>query len=414
MKRNKWKKRSGLLAALLLAVSVITPVKADVPQVIFNGTTFEIQNAGSTYVPENLLPDLTNLIPGDSETQEIRVKNDATVFDSVKMYVRAVFLDGTKEVPSPEVAAALQADPRRGTTPENEYMAEFLSKVQMKVKVGDTLISDSTADKQEGLNEDVYLGTLRHGEEKTLTVQVTLPKELDNTYADRIGEMAWLFTAEGFYDGKLTVRKVWKDDGANRPAQITVRLMKDGKEDKTADLNAENMWTYTFDQLKQGHEWTVEEVNPPKGYHVEYRKEGDLMTITNIKANPEPVPQPGPKKTVQLTLLKKWEDDGGTHPDTATFTLYDGKRAVETVTIGEKDGWKHEWKALPGDGQWQIVEKQVPKEYTPSYQVKDGVVTVTNTRTLILTGQWNWPIPVLVAAGAFLLGVGVIRRRRSR
>lgn len=44
----------------------------------------------------------------------------------------------------------------------------------------------------------------------------------------------------------------------------------------------------------------------------------------------------------------------------------------------------------------------------PSYKVKGDVVTITNTKTLIQTGQLNWPIWVLAAAGILLVVLGVV------
>ena len=89
-----------------------------------------------------------------------------------------------------------------------------------------------------------------------------------------------------------------------------------------------------------------------------------------------------------------------------TVTLYNGNTAVETVKLDGTNNWSYTWKNLDGDGNWQILETSVPKGYTPSYTAKDGVVTITNTAALIQTGQMNWPIPVLAAAGVILLALG--------
>ena len=54
------------------------------------------------------------------------------------------------------------------------------------------------------------------------------------------------------------------------------------------------------------------------------------------------------------------------------------------------------------------METDIPKGYVPSYKVKDDVVTITNTKTLIQTGQLNWPIWVLGGAGILLVVLGVV------
>jgi LPXTG-motif cell wall-anchored protein len=70
---------------------------------------------------------------------------------------------------------------------------------------------------------------------------------------------------------------------------------------------------------------------------------------------------------------------------------------------------------LDGNGNWGILEV-VPKGYVPSYSVNGREITVTNTATLIQTGQMNWPVPVLGGLGALLIAVGVyiiLRKRKN-
>ena len=67
-----------------------------------------------------------------------------------------------------------------------------------------------------------------------------------------------------------------------------------------------------------------------------------------------------------------------------------------------------------GDGDWSVLETGIPKGYTPSYRTKGDVVTITNTATLIQTGQMNWPIPVLGSLGALMILCGIVMMRRKR
>ena len=53
-----------------------------------------------------------------------------------------------------------------------------------------------------------------------------------------------------------------------------------------------------------------------------------------------------------------------------------------------------------------MIETNIPKGYVPSYSVSGNTVTVTNTRSLIQTGQLNWPIWVLGGAGLALVALG--------
>ena len=57
------------------------------------------------------------------------------------------------------------------------------------------------------------------------------------------------------------VLKVWKDEGheKNRPGEILIQLLQDGKVYDTVKLNAANNWRYTWEALDEQHTWTVVE-----------------------------------------------------------------------------------------------------------------------------------------------------------
>lgn len=117
---------------------------------------------------------------------------------------------------------------------------------------------------------------------------------------------------------------------------------------------------------------------------------------------------------MDLAVVKKWDDNGRDRPDSVKVTLYDGDTAIESVWLGEWNNWSYSWHNLDGHGNWQIIETNIPKGYVPSYSYWNGVVTVTNTASLIQTGQFNWPIPVLSGLGLALIVYGVIVILRKR
>ena len=113
--------------------------------------------------------------------------------------------------------------------------------------------------------------------------------------------------------------------------------------------------------------------------------------------------------------MKQWSGDNAKNrPDSVTITLYDGEKVYDTVRLGDWNDWTYTWKKLDGRGNWQVVETNIPKGYTPSYRVRSDVVTVTNTYSLIDTGQLNWPIYVLAALGAVLLLSGLLMATKRK
>lgn len=402
------KKSISFILMLLLVMSFATTAFAADSSITFTGFSsgFEFQ-PGSEYTETDLFQNFKNVMPGDTVTETITFTNSATDCDFVNLYMRAEAHDETDNPLSPKVA-------------EKETVAtmtEFLSKLSMKVWNGTELIYDASPDQLDGLKSNKFLGTFRTGETATLKVELSVPIELDNKYANRVGEVDWIFHVEAYNESQLSVRKVWSDGNANHANDsITVNLLKDGKVESSQELNAANGWAYTFDRLLEGHTWTVEEAEVPAGYTVSYNTVGTLTTITNTKKTP-PKPDPDPSYPLDVVVRKVWSsDDMKDRPDSVTVTLYNGDVPYETVRLGAWNNWTYTWKDLSAYGNWQVIESNIPKGYVPSYSVSGNVVTITNTRSLIQTGQLNWPIWVLGGAGLVLVSLGgamLVKKKRE-
>ena len=393
---------------LLVVMSMSVTAFAASPSITFEGFSkgFDFQ-PGSEYTETDLFGSFKNVMPGDTVTETITFTNSATDCDFVNLYMRAEAHDETDNPLSPKVA-------------EKETVAtmtEFLSKLSMKVWNGTELIYDASPDQLDGLKSNKLLGTFRTGETATLKVELSVPIELGNEYANRVGEVDWIFHVEAYNESQLSVRKVWSDGNANHANDsITVNLLKDGKVESSQELNAANGWAYTFDRLLEGHTWTVEEAEVPAGYTVSYNTVGTLTTITNTKKTP-PKPDPDPSYPLDVVVRKVWSsDDMKDRPDSVTVTLYNGDVPYETVRLGAWNNWTYTWKDLSAYGNWQVIESNIPKGYVPSYSVSGNVVTITNTRSLIQTGQLNWPIWVLGGAGLVLVSLGgamLVKKKRE-
>ena len=401
------KKSISFILMLLLVMSFATTAFAADSSITFTGFSsgFEFQ-PGSEYTETDLFGSFKNVMPGDTVTETITFTNSATDCDFVNLYMRAEAHDETDNPLSPKVA-------------EKETVAtmtEFLSKLSMKVWNGTELIYDASPDQLDGLKSNKLLGTFRTGETATLKVELSVPIELDNKYANRVGEVDWIFHVEAYNESQLSVRKVWSDGNANHANDsITVNLLKDGKVESSQELNAANGWAYTFDRLVEGHTWTVEEAEVPAGYTVSYNTVGTMTTITNTR-NYTPPDLPDPTYPLNISVRKVWSNDNlKERPDSVTVTLYNGDVAYDSVRLGAWNNWSYSWKDLNAYGNWQVIETNIPRGYTPYYSVNNGVVTITNSRTLIQTGQLNWPIWVLGGAGLVLiLGGAVVLGKKKR
>lgn len=405
--KKLWQAGISFLLLLALMTGLAAPALAEDATITFDGTDFAF-SPGSTYTSTDLFDNFKNVMPGDVLTQSITFKNEAQDYDYVKLYLKAVPHPDEHTQEQPMSEKVLEAEKTL------ESMNEFLSRLTMKVWNG----ADKTAEPIfEGAPNAAFgaveLGRVNKGETAALTVELEVPIELGIEYMYRVGEVDWVFTVEAFRETQLTVRKVW-DDGNyyGRPDSVKVNLLCDGQTVESVELTAEMGWVHTFDKLDADYTWTVEEENAIPGYDApKYTVNGNEWVIVNSRPWVKPE-EPG---YMDLTVRKVWNDNGFGRPEFVTVTLYNGERAVDTVTLSAANGWSYTWRNLAEYDSWQIVERNIPKGYVPYYSARYGTVTITNTATLIQTGQLNWPIWVLGGAGLVLiLGGAVVLGKKKR
>lgn len=195
--------RIGLALMLALALCAGAAAFAADSTITYKGEAQGFGFApGSEYTATDLFDGFKNAMPGDTLTETVTFTNDAADCDYVKLYMRARAHDESNPL-SPKVN-------------ENEDLAtmnDFLSQLSMTVYNGTTLIYDDTPDREGDLADNVLLGTFRRGETATLRVVLEVPIELDNTYADRVGEVDWVFLVEALDDPVPTATPTARPDG---------------------------------------------------------------------------------------------------------------------------------------------------------------------------------------------------------
>lgn len=429
---------TSLALALVLAASLAVTALAAEPTVTYRGKGDWSLAPGSGYTSTDLFDGFKNVMPGDKRSETITIQNTAKDCDYIKVYLQAVVHDEqgnplTYSEPYEFTDGKDQAKIDGARDETVATMQDFLAQLTMRVWNGKTLLSEASPDELGGLATPVLLASLRSGNSMQLTVELDVPIELGNKYAHRVGEVDWQFTVEAFNDPtpshdytQLSVRKVWRgDDAAERPESITVRLLRSGKyvasiANAEVVLNEANGWSYTWTRLDDDYSWSVEEVDVPSGYSASYTRSGSVVQIVNTKDGTPPddpnVPPPPSGGSTYLTVKKAWAGDADAlskRPDSVGITLYNGTTAVETVQLGAWNDWTYTWSGLDENGDWGVLEV-VPKGYSPTYSVNGREITVTNTATLIQTGQLNWPIPVLGGLGALLVVLGAVTLLRKR
>ncbi len=145
-----------------------------------------------------------------------------------------------------------------------------------------------------------------------------------------------------------------------------------------------------------------------------------LVTVPNEK-NGEYVykvnasPKTEVARLTSITIKKVWNTDASTEAaDSVTIQLLKNGNVVKTATLNAQNKWQITYNDMPESDAYSIKEVDVQKGFTATYKQNDYVFTVTNTSTLIQTGQLMWPIPVLAMGGMILIAVGITLLQKKR
>jgi hypothetical protein len=138
-------------------------------------------------------------------------------------------------------------------------------------------------------------------------------------------------------------------------------------------------------------------------------QDGDYVYEVNA------TPKTEVEKLVSITIKKVWNTDKSTAAAKAvTVQLLKNGTVVKTATLNAQNNWQITYTNMPQSDAYSIKEENVPKGFTATYKRAGNVFTVTNTSTLIQTGQIIWPIPTLAISGLLFIAVGIALLQKKR
>ena len=197
--------------ALLMALCLSTTAFAakDDPMMIIHGKTGEdssvewVNTHGEEDGRADLFTAFKKVMPGDELSQTIYIQNGWDSKDYIRLSMMAVLHDEEGNPISEDVLAALKADKRNEMESELAYMHDFLHQLTLTVKAGEETIYEGHPDELTKGFEDgeaYSFGKIRSGNTVKLDVTLSVPAELGNEYAGRIGEVDWKFIWSGHND----------------------------------------------------------------------------------------------------------------------------------------------------------------------------------------------------------------------
>lgn len=159
-----------LIVTFILVFMISVPTFAADGNVTYSGNAGEfVFQPGSEYSLTDLFPNFKDVMPGDTISQKILIKNNAT--KNVKISMRSLGA--------------------------HEESVEFLKQLNLYVeKKEDTPLFEAPADQTAQLTEWRSLGIFAPGAEIELEVVLQVPVTLDNTYKSMIGSIEWEFLVE--------------------------------------------------------------------------------------------------------------------------------------------------------------------------------------------------------------------------
>ena len=121
------------------------------------------------------------------------------------------------------------------------------------------------------------------------------------------------------------------------------------------------------------------------------------------------------EKLATITIKKVWNTDDSTPmADSVTVQLLRNENVVETAVLSKSNNWQTTYRNMPVSDAYSVKEVNIPQGFTATYQQNAYDFTVTNTPTLIQTGQLVWPIPVLALIGVLLIAAGCVLLQKKR
>lgn len=193
------------------------------------------------------------------------------------------------------------------------------------------------------------------------------------------------------------VTKDWEDNNNEyglRPNEVTVQLLANDKAyGEPIVLNQGNNWTYEFTGLPkadaEGYPMTysVKEITNLANYNssVDTSQSGQATIVNTV--NP---PVYSTSEKTQLTVNKVWNDNNnqdGKRPSEVTVQLLaNGKETGKSVELSDKNNWVATFSDLDKTDNsgnpisYTVKEVKVDGYTTKVDKVKDGQVTITNTR----------------------------------
>ena len=251
------------------------------------------------------------------------------------------------------------------------------------------------------------------------SISITLSASSDNTKVNGANITIYKLADASEKDHNLTFKyhddlNTCQSDLEN--GNITNEVLECVKESKVFSL--ENLTDVNgnvkFSDLDLGL-YLITQTNQVEGYS---KIKPFLIMIPEILDNSwnyniEATPKVDIVRLFDLTVEKVWNVDDNNIPSKITIELLKNGGIIDIVVLNSENNWSYVWKQIEKSDEYSVKEINIPDGYIASYRQEGNKFIVTNTKTLVQTGQRLWINLLLVVIGLFFITTGIVLNKRS-
>lgn len=118
-------------------------------------------------------------------------------------------------------------------------------------------------------------------------------------------------------------------------------------------------------------------------------------------------------KVINLSVKKVWNNNNFAISDFVTINLLKDESVIDTIKLNSENNWTYTWENIPVSNDYSVEEIDIPSGYQATYRYENNTFIVTNTNTLVQTGNNLILIELLALSGIVFIVLGIITEKRG-
>lgn len=183
----------------------------------------------------------------------------------------------------------------------------------------------------------------------------------------------------------------------------------------TMEDTTDNNGYVSFNDLDLGL-YLVEQTNQVEGYS---KIDSFLVYLPQVEDNKwiyeiVATPKIDIIRLMDVIVEKKWDAISDNTPEQVTIQLLKKDEIIDTVILNKENNWTYTWKQIEASDEYEVLEINIPTGYTATYRQVENKFIVTNTKTLVQTGQNIFLIQLLTLLGLLFIIIGIVCEKRKK